>query len=134
MQCISDGFKRAVAVAAGVDETWVEITAIREVAARRRTAGVEVDFRVAAESASAAEALSTTLGASSLNSALAAKGLPAATVLLSAAVVTVLAPGDAETPGGDEGGVGVVAGAAGGGAALLLVGVVLWMAWRRRRF
>ncbi|KAJ1489970.1 hypothetical protein T484DRAFT_1885002 [Baffinella frigidus] len=94
-------FRAGVASAAGVALAKVEITAVREVTSRRSASrrllatSVEVDFRVAASDAAAGASLAEKLDAESLNKALktqarrpARKGLPEATVLKSASVVS----------------------------------------------
>jgi len=87
-------FLAGVASAAGVVVSKVEITAIREVTSRRSASrrllatSVEVDFRVAAADTAAAQSLASKLDATSLNAALKWQGLPEATVVKGATVVS----------------------------------------------
>ena len=79
-------FKRSVALAAGVSSTVVRIDRILDMdggVARRRllATGIGVDTSVQAASESVASAISTSLTAETLNSALTAAGLPPATIL-----------------------------------------------------
>ena len=80
-------FKQSVALAAGVSSADVSIDRIVDIdnsgAALRRllTAGIRVDTSVQASDETAASAISTSLTSDSLNAALTAAGLPAATIL-----------------------------------------------------
>ena len=79
-------FRESVALAAGVSSADVRIVRILDVdggAVRRRllTAGISVETSVQAASESVASAITTSLTAETLNSALAAAGLPPATIL-----------------------------------------------------
>ncbi|KAJ1495836.1 REJ domain-containing protein, partial [Baffinella frigidus] len=142
-------FRQGVASVADVTLDKVAITSVKEVATRRFSANsrrllassVEVDFRVAALSKANAQSLAGKLDISSLNTALAAQGLPAAEIVRAAAVQGGSESGsednggaaaDGTGGGGDGIGIGMIAGAGGGGAALLLAGAALCVVWRRR--
>mmetsp|Transcript_53544 Transcript_53544/g.127336 ORF Transcript_53544/g.127336 Transcript_53544/m.127336 type:complete len:687 (+) Transcript_53544:52-2112(+) len=88
-------FITGVAAAAGVDPSKVTISRIVVVTTRRRllASSLQVEFHIAADDMADAQALASTLDETSINTALVSQGLPAATVVRSAAVFVVYADG-----------------------------------------
>jgi hypothetical protein len=142
-------FRRGVATAADVKLASVVITGVREVDGRRaagRTllaAAVEVDLQIGAATRALADSLTGRLTADALNTALAAQGLPAATITKSAKAVVA---GTDPLPGAGGGvvddlvdafktNVAVIAaaGAAGGVVFLCCLGALFYFCVFRRR-
>ncbi|KAJ1471049.1 hypothetical protein T484DRAFT_1978661 [Baffinella frigidus] len=128
-------FRYGIASAAGVAVSSVEITAIREVTSRRSASrrllatSVEVDFRVAAADTAAAQSLATKLDATSLNAALKLQGLPEATVIKSA---TVISEGK-EVLGGSTSNVGAIVGGVVAGLVVCIALVAAIVYYNRTR-
>ena len=87
-------FKAALAQAAGVASEAVVINKIESISSRRRLLeeAIRVDTSIMAQGEAAANAMADTLTADSINTQLSSAGLPTATVLKGAAVVSASPP------------------------------------------